>query len=65
MKALGVVHFKGNWTNKKKTLSTLPSSCLSEYRALPPPLIPTVISNGQSSYYTYHKKKERKKEGGR
>lgn len=49
MKALGVVHFKGNWTNKKKTLSTLPSSCLSEYRALPPPLIPTVISNGQSS----------------
>lgn len=49
MKALGVVHFKGNWTNKKKTLSTLPSPCLSEYRALPPPLIPTVISNGQSS----------------
>lgn len=39
MKALGVVHFKGNWTNigkqkptkktKKETLDTLPLLCLA------------------------------------
>lgn len=57
MKALGVVHFKGNWTDKKKTPSTLPSSCLSRYRTLPPP-IPTVINNGQSSLYTVPQEEE-------
>lgn len=41
MKALGVVHFKGNWTNiekkkKPKKLSTLPLSCLSIFGTLPP-----------------------------
>lgn len=45
MKALGVVHFKGNWTNKKKTLCTLPSSCLSRFRKLPPPPDPHSINN--------------------
>lgn len=43
MKALGVVHFKGNWTNEKKTLYTLPSLCLSRFTTLPP--ISTVHSH--------------------
>lgn len=50
MKALGVVHFKGNWTNigkqkptkttKKETLDALPLSCLATVGTVGTKLLP-------------------------
>lgn len=50
MKALGVVHFKGNWTNEKKRLCTLPFVAPFQiHSALPCSNQPTGLTDGQSS----------------
>lgn len=55
MKALGVVHFKGNWTNKNnnKKIKTVHTAFIVPFQLWnTPPQIPTVINNGQSSLET-------------
>lgn len=51
MKALGVVHFKGNLTNKNDNkIKTVHTAFIMPFQLWnTPPKIPTVINNGQSS----------------
>lgn len=48
MKALGVVHFKGNWTNKKKKKHSPHCAFSSTLPTLPQP---TVINNRQTGMW--------------